>query len=141
MAVADWLLLRAAWLAEDAGPRFALGMLVLLVALVRVGVAALAGWLSRNVGLGVGIASTVTTFFVWRQVIGTLPGTAVVDDVEHTFAIPEWSFGLVLTWTVALIGFWAALLWPGQRWPTRLRNAAPFLVGAAALLLAFRPFG
>jgi len=138
----DWFTLRAAWLAEDAGPRFALAMTTVLLDVVRIGLLApLVAAASRNVGLGVGTAASAATFFVWRPVIGTLPGTVLADPSQHTFLIPTWSVLLILTWTVALIGVWFALLWPRLRWPRRLRNATPFLIGLVALLVVFRPLG
>lgn len=136
-SVIDWFTLREAWLAEDAGPRFALGMTVLFLDAVRIGLLApLVGVVSRNVGMGVGIAASAATFFVWRPIVGTLPGAAVADALEGTFVIPPWSSLLVLAWTVGMVGFWTALLWPSARWPRRLRNATPFAVGVVALPLA-----
>ena len=136
-SVIDWFTLREAWLAEDAGPRFAVGMTVLFLDAARIGLLApLVGVVSRNIGSGVGVAASTATFFVWRPIVGTLPGVTAADALEGTFVIPPWSFLLVLAWTVGMVGFWTALLWPSARWPRRLRNATPFAVGTAALVLA-----
>ncbi|MCE1174554.1 MAG: hypothetical protein LWW77_08115 [Propionibacteriales bacterium] len=137
LGLIDWFTLRAAWLAEDAGPRFSLGVTTILLDIVRIGaLAPLAVVISRQVGLGVGIAASAATFFVWRPLMGGLPGATLDDPSQHTWLIPTWSWALILIWTLAVIGFWVALLWRGLNWPTRVRNAAPFLVAAATLLAA-----
>ena len=135
--VIDWFTLREAWLAEDAGPRFALGIAVIFLDAVRIGLLApLVGVISQNIGAGIGVAASAATFFVLRPIVGSLPGTTVADAIEGTVVIPPWSFLLVLAWTVGMVGFWTALLWPSVRWPKRLKNATPFAVGVAALALA-----
>ena len=140
LGLADWYLLRSAWLAEDAGPRFAVMMEYVFFGVGRITVAIIAGLALRNAGLVLGIAATTTTFFGWKARIRSLPGTTVVDADQGSFLIPLWSLAPIMGWTLALIGFGTALLWSGQRWWIRLLAAAPFSALITFLLQRYEPF-